>query len=165
MSGGIVAAPKTTKSRRTITLPAFIAEVLAAHKLEQAATQPPHAQDFVFTSMGAMTLSATRFRQRIYYHALERANKDLRERKLPELPKVKLHELRHSTISVLALQPSLAGVVVQSHAGHSNAGMTGHYTHVDDLRRNLVADVLENAHNTAVSLAVPAKAPMPKTTA
>lgn len=150
LSGGTIASPKTKKSRRIITLPSFIAEALKAHREVQRETQDPHPEDFVFTSLVGCTLNATRFRERIYYHALRRANEDLTEKDLPELPKVRLHGLRHSTISVLAMQPDVAGVVVQEHAGHANAATTAIYTHVDDLRRKIVSDVLEDAHRNAL---------------
>ncbi len=151
LSAGVIATPKTSRSCRTITMPAFVGDALSKHREVQRTTQPANPDDFVFTSLEGVKLDSKRFRERIYYHAIERANKALKKQELPELPKVTLHGLRHSTISLLARQSSLTSAVVQQHAGHTSAATTAIYTHADETSRKMVCDVMEAEHAAAVS--------------
>jgi|GEM_PF-6122450 len=139
--------PKTPKSRRTITLPAFIAEELRAHQERQAATHEPHPAGLAFTTATGKTLDTGRFRDRVLYRSLDRANKALAEQELPPLPRVTVHELRHSSITAYRDHGSdLMATAVQLHAGHTNLRTTDRYTHLDQKRRESMADLIEQMH-------------------
>lgn len=139
--------PKTPRSKRTITLPAFIANEIREHKERQSQAHDPHADGLAFTTGEGKTLDNGRFRDRALYRALDRANKDLAEKELPLLPRVTVHGLRHSSITAYRSHDGeLSATAVQYHAGHTNLRTTERYTHLDRQRRESVADLIERLH-------------------
>jgi integrase len=141
---------KTPKSRRLLTMPAFVASAIREHQIRQAQTHAPHPSNLVFTTSAGGTLDTGRFRERVLYKALERANKALAVQGLESLPKVTVHGLRHSTITVYSdMGSSLPEAAIRQHAGHTNQQTTNLYTHLDDQRREAMAELMEAAHAKA----------------
>ena len=142
-----VGPPKTPKSRRLITLPGFIAVALKEHKERQARTHEPHPSNLVFTTSAGGTLDIGRFRERVVYKARERANKALAAQELEPLAKVTVHGLRHSTLTLYSdAGVNLPQAVIQRHAGHTTQRTTDLYTHLEDKRREALAEVMESVH-------------------
>ncbi len=129
--------PKTKRSRRTITMPPFAVERLRRHKLEQA-------QRFLAAGTGRPGSDALLFeRDGKPWHpdSFGWAFADLVRRK--KLPKVRLHDLRHSFASLL-----LAGgadlKTVSTALGHSTIGVTADvYAHVSPAMLKDAADILD----------------------
>ena len=150
LSRRIIGAPKTKGSARLITLPPHVADLLRVHMTRQAATQLPHPEGLVFTTRQGKTLNLQNFRARLLYPALDRANERLAEQGRPAIPRVELHGLRHSCITMLR-SSGVKDIAVQKLAGHANLRMTDKYTHTDALNRLDVAHALESAHRQAES--------------
>jgi integrase len=119
------AEPKTSRSRRNITLSSVAVAALRGHRarqLEEIATVGSVwvSYDLVFCGAAGQPLHVTSF-GRLYFHPLLcRAG----------LPRIRLHDLRHSTATIL-----LAGNVhpkyVQELLGHSTVSLTlDIYSHV-----------------------------------
>jgi integrase len=92
---------RTNGTARIITLPPHMADQLTAHRERQAATQLPHPDDFVFTTVTGSRLYLPNLRYRVLYGAVDRANKHLDEQEKPTIPHIQLHGLRHSCITML----------------------------------------------------------------
>jgi integrase len=113
----VLSAPKTRRSRRTITLPAALIVELQEHRqrqrLERVKIGPAwHVSDFVFTSEVGTPIDRRNL-LRIHYETLERAG----------LPRMPFHDLRHTAASLmfaLGLPPK----VIQEMLGHSTIGIT-----------------------------------------
>ena len=150
LSRGTIGTPKTKSSARLITLPPHVADLLRVHMARQAATQPPHPDDLVFTTRRGNRLNLQNLRGRVFYPALDRANAHLAKEDLPALPKVVLHGLRHSCLSMLR-SVGVADVAVQKLAGHTSMRTTDMYTHIDEQYRAEVALALDAAHHTAIA--------------
>lgn len=126
--------PKSSTSRRALSLPAPVADALRTHRKawvdEQLhGQQPANSWDLVFVGPAGEPLNP-RF---VWSHF---------QRKLAaaKLPAIRFHDLRHSTASLLLL----AGVparMVQEILGHSSISLTlGTYSHVlPGLREQAVA--------------------------
>lgn len=71
---------KTSASRRLISIPAFLCEILGAHLAI-------HDSEFVFVSQGGTFLRRSNFQRGHFKPALERAGID---------PAVRVHDLRHT---------------------------------------------------------------------
>lgn len=76
---------KTLRSRRTLAIPTFLAEML----LDQIRTGPP--SDFVFSSPDGQLLHYGNFRRRFWNPAIARA----------ELAGVTPHALRHTCVALM----------------------------------------------------------------
>jgi len=116
--------PKTKKSRRTVMLPATVANALRAHRSRQVDEQQKAGskwqdQDFVFTTLLGTPLEGTRV-TKDFQKVLDKAG----------LPQMKFHELRHSCVSLLGAQ-GVAPRTIQEIMGHSQMSTTmGIYAHV-----------------------------------
>ena len=150
LSRTTIGAPKTKSSLRVLTEPHFLAEQLSLHRERQAATQTPHPDDLVFTSVTGKRLNLTNLRARVFHPALKAANAKRAEDGLPPLPAMHPHGIRHSTITTLRSM-GVSDTAVQRFAGHSSLRMTDHYTHMDDQNREQIAGALDAAHHAAVS--------------
>jgi integrase len=119
-----VSEPKTRRSRRTVSLDPTTVAVLRAHRarqLEERLAWGPTWQDsrHVFCSEGGQPLHPQRvtkaFDRMLAIHGL---------------PKIRLHDLRHTSAS-LALLAGVHPTVVSERMGHANVGITlDTYSHV-----------------------------------
>jgi integrase len=99
--------PKTPISRRTLPLPAVVADVLAAHIAEF----PPAADGSLFTGLDGKPWRHEYYGTRVFAKAVRRVG-------LP--PGTTSHDLRHHYASVL-LAAGESGVAVAEPLGHENA--------------------------------------------
>lgn len=116
--------PKTARSRRSIKVPAVIADVLAKHRKRQfedrlrAGARWQHS-DLVFTTTIGTPLEGTTVTHR-FPHLLAAAG----------LPRIRFHDLRHSCASLLLAQGVSPRAVMET-LGHSQISLTMNtYTHV-----------------------------------
>ena len=118
--------PKSATSRRTVPMPAFVVESLAAHRVGQAAEALPRRPappdpfaDLVFTTTLGTPLDGISVTRRF-----QRLLKDV------GLPHQRFHDLRHACASLLLTQGVAARVVMET-LGHSQISLTlGTYSHV-----------------------------------
>jgi integrase len=123
--GGVVARqPKTHRSRRSVSLPAIVVDVLRDHRRRQvearlAAGDAWEEADLVFTDALGRPLSETRLRW-AFWRLLREAG----------LPRIRLHDLRH-TMATLMLAAGEHPKVVSERLGHSTVSITlDTYSHV-----------------------------------
>ena len=130
---------KTRTSLRSMTVPRFILEALAAHL---ATHRPPDhdAEDLVFVGPKGAILRRN-FVRRILQPAAERAG----------LPKsLTFHMLRHVALSSMA-EAGLPYSVTQARAGHATARMTMEvYSHRSSAADHAAADMLESFFGDAL---------------
>jgi integrase len=127
--GLVVSEPKTTRSRRKITLPAFVIDILKQHRVRQQEMKEKAVDlwretDIVFCNL--------------YGGYIEPGNLHEWFKKLlksAELPNIRFHDLRHSAATIL-LGMGVHPMVVQELLGHSNISTTMDiYSHVLRLPR------------------------------
>lgn len=118
--------PKSASGERVIPIPAPVITVLRQHRkrqLEERLAAGGRWQDqwrLVFCSETGSPILATRLRL-MFYEVLEAA----------DLPRMRWHDLRHSTASILATW-GVHPKVVQAILGHADASLTIQtYTHAD----------------------------------
>jgi integrase len=117
-------APKTAKSRRSVTLPEVALEALRAHRARQAedrlfAGSGWHESGLVFTTRRGTPLEP-RNATRGFKRFLRRAG----------LPDMRFHDLRHSFATLLLIQGASPRVVMEM-LGHSQIALTMNtYSHV-----------------------------------
>jgi integrase len=122
----VFSEPKSSRSRRAVSLPAVAVEALVRHRARQTVTT---LDGLVFPS-SVGTPMEPRNLQRHWYGLRERLG----------LPTVRLHDLRHSAASLM-----LAGGVpmraVMETLGHSSIALTADtYSHVlDEVRRDVAS--------------------------
>ena len=116
--------PKTEKGRRTISLPKVVMEALKEHREHQAEVKKKAGTrwqelDLVFCNAKGSYMHSSYLR-RIFKELLKDAG----------LPKMRVHDLRHSAATIL-LKMGVPPHVVQEILGHSNITITlGIYGHV-----------------------------------
>jgi integrase len=119
------AEPKTSRSRRTVSLPMPLIEKLKTHKRKQAerrlhAGTAWQAFDLVFCSENGTPLSIPNLTYRYFRPILEKA----------ELPRIRLYDLRHSCATLLLIAEENPKVVSER-LGHSTIVLTPDtYSHV-----------------------------------
>jgi integrase len=122
--GLVLLSPKTPRSRRSVQLTEIAVEALRAHRLLQQGLRPikwieAASPRFVFTSRVGGPMDGSRARTALT-EALLRAG----------VPRVRVHDLRHTTASVL-LELGVHPKVVQDLLGHSTIAVTlDAYSHV-----------------------------------
>jgi integrase len=99
---------KTRSSRRLLSMPPFLADILAEHL-----TQAP-ANEFVFTGPEGGLLRRSNFRRRAWKPALVRAGLD---------PELRFHDLRHACAALLIAQGAHPKEI-QARLGHSTITTT-----------------------------------------
>lgn len=125
---------KTSASRRLITIPAFLCEILARH-LERAP-----ASEFVFTGPQGTLLRRSNFRRRHFKPALAAAGVD---------PELRFHDLRH-TCAALMIEQGAHPKEIQERLGHSSIKTTlDLYGHLMPTLGARLDDALERAHRDA----------------
>lgn len=101
---------KTASSRRTLVMPARVADELAAHLERTGRTGP---DDYVVQAPRGGPLRATQFRNRVWRPAVERAG----------LPGLTIHQLRHSAVGLLITEGAHA-TAIQQRLGHASIRTT-----------------------------------------
>ena len=138
-------APKSARSRRTISLPASIVALLRAQRAavgEEKLRLGAAWQDGgrVFPGEGGGPLGRTTIRKSLD-RALKRAG----------LPHVRVHDLRHTAATAL-LRAGGSLRDVQEMLGHSSYALTADvYAHVLDDQRRATAERIEQAMGAAIS--------------
>ncbi len=131
----VFSTPKNGKTR-TVPLPTFLADMLAAH-LEDV---PPEPDSLLFTNSAGGPMDWANFRRRIWQPSLVAAQLD---------PKLRIHDLRHTAASILIAQGAHPKVV-QEHLGHSSIVITmDRYGHLYPEDRSKVTDALDAAFAAA----------------
>jgi integrase len=102
---------KTKESRRTVTIPAFLADELGSHV---GATGDPKGSDLVFPAPEGGPLRRTNFRRRFWAPAVEAAGTS---------PAPTFHHLRH-TAAALAIAQGAHPKAIQARLGHASITTT-----------------------------------------
>lgn len=113
--------PKTDRARRAVDLPLFVIAFLREHQ-ERARAEGTLLNDrlLVFTDTQGHPIRKSNLRRRSFLPLLQRAG----------LPRIRLHDLRH-TAATLHLRQGTHPSVVQQMLGHSRVGITlDIYSHV-----------------------------------
>jgi integrase len=136
VDGRLVWGPTKTYARRTVHLPRFLCDQLAAYLAER-----PHGpDDLVFTAPQGGPLREQKFVAGIFKPAAARAG-------LPH--RLRFHDLRHTCASLLIAQGASIKAV-QAQLGHASATVTlDRYGHLfpDELQQ--LADRLQDAYAEA----------------
>lgn len=136
--GWHVGPPKSKSGLRRIELTDLAVAALRRHRERQrfqrlAAGEAWQEQDLVFTNEVGGFIEATNLVQRSFRPLLERAT----------LPRIRFHDLRHSTASLLLVEGKLTKVV-QELLGHSSIQITDDtYRHVAPVLHRDAVDALE----------------------
>ncbi len=136
----LLSEPKTTRSRRSVALPEFVAKALKAHRSQQATARLGAGSAWKDTGLIFTTGKGTP----IEPSSLVADFKALLA--MAKLPRdIRFHDLRHSAAS-LWLAKGVPLKVIQELLGHSSITLTADtYSHVfDDLKRD-AADRMEAA--------------------
>jgi integrase len=129
--------PKTSRSRRTLPLPAAVVAALhvhRAHQLEERLVAGSAWQEhgLVFTTQGGTPIHPRNL-VRSFHRLLKQSG----------LPPMRFHDLRHSCLSLLAAQGVPARVAMDI-AGHSDIRLTQNsYTHVFDEGKRQAAQAMD----------------------
>ncbi len=107
----ILKEPKSKRSRRTIKLPAFVLEALAAHR--KAMAKESHRSPFCFVTKTGNHINKSNLTRQVLRPIL----------KVAKLARVKFHALRHSHASAL-LQDGASIKAVSQRLGHSTVELT-----------------------------------------
>ena len=116
-----VVEPKTAASRRTVAIPAFAVEALAAHRARQKTKNHGNGpDDFVFTAKSGRAVGVKNLYHHSFVPLMQRA----------DVPRISFHALRHTMASLA----SAAGVnmrVLQEQLGHKDVGtLLSRYAHL-----------------------------------
>ncbi|MGH2690316.1 MAG: tyrosine-type recombinase/integrase [Actinomycetota bacterium] len=124
------------RSIRTITLPAFVADELGGHLDRYSAAGP---DGLVFCTRNGTPPTSSSFRSNVLGRALDRAG----------LPAIRIHDLRHSAVS-LAIAAGADPKASQARAGHSSIGIhLDLYGHLYPAADAAVASALDDLHARA----------------
>jgi integrase len=135
----VLTAPKTAKSRRTVTLPGTALAALRKHRsrqLEERLRLGEVWRDYglVFCSEVGTALREPNVRERSFHPLLDRAG----------LPHIRFHDLRH-TAATLLLAQGVHPKLVQEMLGHSSITMTlDLYSHVSPPMMDEVAAKMDS---------------------
>jgi len=111
--------PKTAKSRRRVDLPQIAVDALKAHR-SQMAKEGFSDVGWVFCNLVGGPLRRTHFRSDVFLPLIRKH----------KLPKIRFHDLRHTSASLL-LAAGVHPKVVQERLGHSQIAITmDTYSHV-----------------------------------
>jgi integrase len=126
--------PKTTRSRRTITIPATVVNALREHQRRQLKEAMRIDGGFVFAHPDGSPLDGS-----VVTHQFQRLLKRA------GLPRLRFHDLRHSCASLLLAQGVSARMVMET-LGHSNISTTMDiYSHIMPSLREEAADAMDRA--------------------
>lgn len=136
--GYIVGDPKSKTSRRTIQLPWFVVNSLLRHRERQQEHMRKvgdrwEDNDLVFANWYGRYLAPGHTNMR-FHKLLEQAG----------LPRIRIHDLRHSAASLLILVLKAPPKLVQELLGHSSLDMTMDiYTHADESQQREMMDAFD----------------------
>lgn len=134
VGGRLHFGPTKTYQRRTVVLPGFLRDGLAAHLARRV---PPGPGALVFSAPDGGPLRHANFRKRIWLPALEEAG-------LP--PNVRIHDLRH-TCAALLIAGGAHPKAIQAHLGHASIQVTlDRYGHLFPDQMDRPAEKLEATH-------------------
>jgi integrase len=136
VGGRLITGPTKTHAERTVRLPRFLRDELAAY----LASRPRDRDAFVFAAPKGGPLRHNNFYQRLFCPALARAG-------LPD--QVRFHDLRHTCASLLIAQGAHPKAI-QAHLGHSSIQVTmDRYGHLFPDALEHLADRLDVARAAA----------------
>jgi integrase len=136
VGGRLIIGPTKTHSERTVRLPRFLRDDLAAY----LASRSRNPDGFVFTAPKGGQLRHNNFYQRLFCPALARAG-------LPT--EVRFHDLRHTCAALLIAQGAHPKAI-QAHLGHSSIQVTmDRYGHLFPDALEHLADRLDAARAMA----------------
>jgi integrase len=135
--GMVESEPKSARSRRLVTLTPTAITALRKHHIRQTEMRLKAAlwedRDLVFSNGIGRPLETQNVLLRSFYPLLARA----------KLPKVRFHDLRHSTASLL-LASNVHPRIVADLLGHSNPALVmSTYSHVAESLQAEAADQME----------------------
>lgn len=134
----ITGEPKSRAARRTLAIPPFIKDALAAH-LARRGLRAEDADELVFAAPGGGPLRASNFRNRVWTPAVEAAG----------YPDLTFHDLRHVATSLM-VEGNEHPRVIQHRLGHSTARLSMElYAHVSDDTDRQVASWLEDLFSSS----------------
>ena len=134
--------PKTSKSRRAIAIPAYLAERLEDHRREQAKQRLRVGPVYENLDLVCARADGLPWDPRYF----SKAFKDLVDR--TDIPKVRFHDLRHSHASQL-LRQGVHPKVVSERLGHAAIAITlDRYSHVLPGLQEDAADRIDRALRT-----------------
>ena len=134
--GGVIKAPKSRKSVRSIALPNMLADELETHWKRSRFRE---ADDLVFPSTTGTPLDGRNMIRTVFEPARKRAG----------LGRLRFHDLRHSYASVLIAQ-GVHPKVISEQLGHASVAITmDRYSHLFDRAYIDVSAELEAAWNGA----------------
>lgn len=131
--------PKSKTSARSIQLPNFVINALARHHTKQQeqklkAGDRWEENNLVFPNTYGR-YHRPEYRGRQFHRLLEKAG----------LPRIRIHDLRHSTASLLIIVLRMPPKLVQELLGHSTMDMTMDiYTHVDESQQRQMMDAFDH---------------------
>jgi integrase len=136
--------PKTAKGRRTVVLDVETVRALRAHHERQQAEREALGPAYQDQDLIVCHLDGTPIHPKTVSYQFGRALR------LAGLPRIRLHDLRH-THATLALHAGVHPRVVQERLGHANVSITlDTYSHVDlDLQAAAAAQVAALIHGPA----------------
>jgi integrase len=136
VGGRLITGPTKTHAERTVRLPRFLRDELAAY----LASRPRDRDAFVFTAPRGGQLRHHNFYRRLFCPALARAG-------LAE--QIRFHDLRHTCASLLIAQGAHPKAI-QAHLGHSSIQVTmDRYGHLFPDALEHLADRLDAARTQA----------------
>lgn len=109
--------PKTGHGRRSIDLDSETVAVLRAHRKRQAAEQLAFGPDYAESELVFRTETGSPVTPHLFTLAFKKAVKTAK------LPPIRLHDLRHSHVALLA-KAGVPAKVIQERLGHHSAGFT-----------------------------------------
>jgi integrase len=128
-----IGPPKTRASRRTVGLPRFVADELAAHL-----AGPGDPEHFVFTAPQGGALRVTAFRARVWRLAIRAAGLD----------GLRIHDLRHTAVA-LWIAAGANPKEVAARAGHASVSFTlDRYGHLYPEADTALRDRLDALYGT-----------------
>jgi integrase len=131
----VVSPPKTAASVRSVTLPRFTVDVLAAHM----AKFPPHPDGYIFTTPTGTPVDASNFRTRVWRPLV----------KAHGLVGFRFHDLRHSHAGHL-IEQGQHPKVIQERMGHGSIQVTlDTYGHLMPGMDDRVVGALDDALDSA----------------
>ena len=120
---GIITAPKTQKSNRTITIPPFLSAAIKKYEARIYGLSP---------DMRLFTASHSTYARQMEEHA-----------KAAGIKRIRLHDIRHSHASLL-IEMGFSALLVSERLGHENVSTTLNiYSHLFPSRQIEVAEKLE----------------------